>query len=61
MKWIGALVSIVLSFNVFASVEQYVRFEQQGKVQYGKLNNNQVYPISGDLFSEHEISDKASP
>ncbi|GAM76048.1 fumarylacetoacetate hydrolase family protein [Vibrio ishigakensis] len=59
MKWIGTLVSIVLSFNVFASVEQYVRFEQQGEIQYGKLSNNQIYPISGDPFAEHKTSDKA--
>ncbi len=59
MKWIGALVSIVLSFNVAASVEQYVRFEQQGKIQYGKLENNQVYPVSGDIFTEHEISEES--
>ncbi|GAM64258.1 oxaloacetate decarboxylase [Vibrio ishigakensis] len=61
MKWISALVSIVLSFNVFASVEQYVRFEQQGEIQYGKLSNNQIYPISGDLFAEHQISNQSIP
>ncbi len=58
MKWIGVIVSIIFSFNVLANIEQFVRFEQQGKIQYGKLQDNKVFPISGDLFAEHQLSDK---
>lgn len=58
MKWIGAVIAIILSFNTQANIEQFVRFEYRGKVQYGKLENNQVYPVSGDIFAKHEISEK---
>ncbi|CAM4301007.1 fumarylacetoacetate hydrolase family protein [Vibrio neonatus] len=61
MKWIGILFLIVFSTASFANTESFIRFEYQGITQYGKLENNKVYPIVGDIFTRYKTSENALP
>ncbi len=36
-----------------AAVKRYVRFEQQGKTRFGRLEGDEIREISGDLFGAH--------
>ncbi|WP_420918669.1 fumarylacetoacetate hydrolase family protein [Vibrio coralliirubri] len=47
--------------NVEVSSEHFVRYQYQDKVSYGKLDNDVVLPISGDLFGAYSISKKSIP
>ncbi|MFA0310646.1 fumarylacetoacetate hydrolase [Vibrio splendidus] len=35
--------------------EEFVRYQYQDKISYGKLDKGVVLPISGDIFSEHSV------
>lgn len=36
---------------------QYVRFQHQGSVSYGKLTGDQIIKLEGDLFGDHRATD----
>lgn len=38
---------------------KYIRFEMQGKVQYGVLEGNQVKVIDGDIFGDWKLTTKS--
>jgi len=40
----------------FAEITHYVRYQHLGKVSYGKLVQDKIYPLSGDLFSSPALS-----
>ncbi|USD67301.1 fumarylacetoacetate hydrolase family protein [Vibrio sp. SCSIO 43136] len=50
------IVLIFGSLTAVAETEHYVRFEHQGNIQHGKLDGATVYPIEGDLFGEHKVT-----
>lgn len=55
MKWFSLVVLFVISFNTLSASEQFVRFEHDGEIHYGKLESTQVFPVSGDLFGEYRV------
>ncbi|CDT86375.1 conserved exported hypothetical protein [Vibrio coralliirubri] len=67
MKWLLAIVTMsgvalaAENNNVEVSSEHFVRYQYQDKVSYGKLDNDVVLPVSGDLFGEYSISKKSIP
>ncbi|KOO16669.1 fumarylacetoacetate hydrolase [Vibrio xuii] len=40
----------------YAEITHYVRYQHLGKVSYGKLVEDKIYPLQGDLFSSTAIS-----
>ncbi|WP_420895506.1 fumarylacetoacetate hydrolase family protein [Vibrio coralliirubri] len=47
--------------NVEVSSEHFVRYQYQDKVSYGKLDNDAVLPISGDIFGEYSVAKNSIP
>jgi len=43
------------------SVERFVRFELEGQVSYGRVENESVRVIEGDLFGENRVLDQTVP
>ncbi|WP_372194864.1 fumarylacetoacetate hydrolase family protein [Vibrio echinoideorum] len=47
--------------NVEVSSEHFVRYQYQDKVSYGKLDNDVVLPVSGDIFGEYSVAKNSIP
>ncbi|CAK2120677.1 Protein Rv2993c [Vibrio crassostreae] len=43
------------------STEEFVRYQYQDKISYGKLNKDSVLPISGDIFGEYAVAKTSIP
>lgn len=67
MKWLLAIVAMsgvalaAENNNVEVSSEHFVRYQYQDKVSYGKLDNDVVLPISGDIFGEYSVAKNSIP
>jgi 2-keto-4-pentenoate hydratase/2-oxohepta-3-ene-1,7-dioic acid hydratase in catechol pathway len=46
------------SESVPASAKRYARFEVEGRVAYGVVEGQQVREIQGELFGEHQLTDR---
>jgi len=60
----GALFLMTLLTTSMAKaqdVTRYVRYELNGAVSYGILEGDQIRPISGDLFGEHQVLSSRLP
>ncbi|MEZ8287136.1 fumarylacetoacetate hydrolase [Vibrio splendidus] len=68
MKGLVSILAVSCSTFVFANAvlandesdssvetEEFVRYQYQDKISYGKLDKGAVLPISGDIFSEHSV------
>ncbi|PAW12397.1 MULTISPECIES: fumarylacetoacetate hydrolase family protein [Vibrio harveyi group] len=54
---LGACLSVVcLAAN--ASSTTYVRYQHLGKIGYGKLVEDSIYPLKGDIFSDSSLSSR---
>ncbi|MEZ9569322.1 fumarylacetoacetate hydrolase family protein [Vibrio splendidus] len=47
--------------KVEVSSEHFVRYQYQDKISYGKLDNDAVLPVSGDLFGEYSVAKNSIP
>ncbi|MEZ9348603.1 fumarylacetoacetate hydrolase family protein [Vibrio splendidus] len=47
--------------KVEVSSEHFVRYQYQNKISYGKLDNDAVLPVSGDLFGEYSVAKNSIP
>ncbi|WP_117232719.1 fumarylacetoacetate hydrolase family protein [Vibrio maerlii] len=56
MKWLLAPLLLLISFHTLAATEQFVRYEMDGNTRYGKLVDNKIYPLDGDLFSNFKVT-----
>lgn len=62
MKWLLAIVTMsgvalaAENNNVEVSSEHFVRYQYQDKVSYGKLDNDAVLPVIGDIFGEYSVA-----
>ncbi|MFA0224024.1 fumarylacetoacetate hydrolase family protein [Vibrio splendidus] len=67
MKWLLAIVAMsgvalaAENKNVEVSSEHFVRYQYQDKISYGKLDNDAVLPVSGDLFGEYSVAKNSIP
>ncbi|MFA0056066.1 fumarylacetoacetate hydrolase family protein [Vibrio echinoideorum] len=67
MKWLLAIVTMsgvalaAENNNVEVSSEHFVRYQYQDKVSYGKLDNDVVLPVSGDIFGEYSVAKNSIP
>ncbi len=67
MKWLLAIVTMsgvalaAENNSVEVSSEHFVRYQYQEKISYGKLDNDAVLPISGDIFGEYSIAKTSIP
>ncbi|WP_399694338.1 fumarylacetoacetate hydrolase family protein [Vibrio sp.] len=43
------------------STEEFVRYQYQDKISYGKLDKGDVLPISGDIFGEYAVAKTSIP
>ncbi|CAH7345132.1 Fumarylacetoacetate hydrolase [Vibrio chagasii] len=43
------------------STKEYVRYQYQDKMSYGKLDKGDVLPISGDIFGEYAVAKTSIP
>ncbi|CAK1771074.1 fumarylacetoacetate hydrolase family protein [Vibrio crassostreae] len=43
------------------STEEFVRYQYQGKISYGKLDKGDVLPINGDIFGEYSVAKTTIP
>ncbi len=59
MKWLLTPLLFIVSFQAYSASEQFVRYELDEKVAYGKLTGNKIYPIQGDLFTAFEVSENS--
>ncbi|TVU63159.1 DUF2437 domain-containing protein [Vibrio atlanticus] len=67
MKWLLAIVTMsgvalaAENNNIEVSSEHFVRYQYQDKVSYGKLDNDVVLPVSGDIFGEFSVAKNSIP
>ncbi|MEZ8345630.1 fumarylacetoacetate hydrolase family protein [Vibrio splendidus] len=74
MKGLVSILAVSCSTFVFANAvlandepdssvetEEFVRYQYQDKISYGKLDKGAVLPISGDIFSEHSVVETSIP
>ncbi len=67
MKWLLAIVAMfgvalaAENKKVEVSSEHFVRYQYQDKISYGKLDNDAVLPVSGDLFGEYSVAKNSIP
>ncbi|MEZ8228519.1 fumarylacetoacetate hydrolase [Vibrio splendidus] len=67
MKWLLAIIAMsgvalaAENKNVEVSSEHFVRYQYQDKISYGKLDNDAVLPVSGDLFGEYSVAKNSIP
>ena len=43
------------------SIKEFVRYQYQDKISYGKLDKGDVLPISGDIFGEYAVAKTSIP
>ncbi|CAH6815090.1 Fumarylacetoacetate hydrolase [Vibrio chagasii] len=43
------------------STKEFVRYQYQDKISYGKLDKSDVLPISGDIFGEYAVAKTSTP
>ncbi|CAK2401061.1 DUF2437 domain-containing protein [Vibrio crassostreae] len=43
------------------STEEFVRYQYQDKISYGKLDKGDVLPINGDIFGEYAVAKTSVP
>ena len=43
------------------STEEFVRYQYQDKISYGKLDKGDVLPINGDIFGEYAVAKTSIP
>ena len=56
------LLALLTASEAFAQeIKRYVRYEADGAVSYGLLENEGIRPISGDLFGEHQVTTSRIP
>lgn len=61
MKWVMSGMMMLASLPASSAIEQFVRYQQQDSIHYGKLEGDFVRPISGNLFGDFTIgNDKLS-
>ncbi|MCW8335271.1 fumarylacetoacetate hydrolase family protein [Vibrio paucivorans] len=59
MKWLLALLALsATSFYALADTTHYIRYSHLGKVSYGKLVNDTIYPLEGDVFTNSALSSR---
>ena len=58
MKYIQLVMFYFFSLSAFADVEQFVRYQFQNEIKYGKLIGQDVYPLDGELFDEFTVSEQ---
>ncbi|WP_447469559.1 fumarylacetoacetate hydrolase family protein [Vibrio harveyi] len=46
----------VVSLTANAASTTYVRYQHLGKISYGKLVEDSIYPLKGDIFSDSSLS-----
>lgn len=61
MKWILVAMSLVCSFAATAEIEKFIRYDFKGHTGFGKLVDEIVYPIEGDIFSDYSLSNQTIP
>ncbi len=52
MKKIIIILSLMMSSIVYAEVDHLARFEHNQQVSYGRINGQNIQPLSGDLFGK---------
>ncbi len=52
---LGVCLSVV-SLTANAASTTYVRYQHLGKINYGKLVEDSIYPLKGDIFSDSSLS-----
>lgn len=57
MKWIILISSLVASAPGWSAVEQFVRYQQGEDTRYGKLVDDHVHPITGDIFAQFSLDE----
>ena len=56
------LLALLAASEAFAQeIRRYVRYEADGAVSYGLLEDEGIRPISGDLFGEHQVTTSRIP
>lgn len=56
------LLALLAASEAFAQeIRRYVRYEADGAVSYGLLENEGIRPISGNLFGEHQVTTSRIP
>jgi 2-keto-4-pentenoate hydratase/2-oxohepta-3-ene-1,7-dioic acid hydratase in catechol pathway len=65
---IRSVLGTILSFTMLATsqaqaqeVRRYVRYEMDGTVSYGLLEGDEIRPIRGDIFGDHEVLSSRHP
>lgn len=57
-----AMVSIGISaFSQGNKIVKYARYEHDGIIGYGLVEDNMIIPVTGDIFSEYEPTDNKIP
>lgn len=59
MRCIAALLALFYSSFSVCAIEQFVRYQLDGTESYGKLVEDTIVPIQGDLFGDYVESDVA--
>ena len=56
------LLALLAASEAFAQeIRRYVRYEADGAVSFGLLEDEGIRPISGDLFGEHQVTTSRIP
>jgi len=61
MKSIWVIFILLSSHLSHAQIQQFARFEHQGKISYGEIKGKQIQVIEGDLFHSPTLSGKTLP
>lgn len=61
MKYLLLSLGLIISQVATAQVEHFARFEYQNKIQYGKIEADQIQPLNGDLFEQASAAGKKIP
>lgn len=59
MKYLFIFAALLSTTSVSANIDRYVRYQYAEEINYGKLIDNNIYPISGDLFNQFSVSKNA--